>query len=54
MPAKQTGKKHGKGTVKTGDGFASVAYDSRRKQLVPEFTNRKDVASLESLASSYF
>ena len=43
MPDKQTGKKHGKGTMKAGDGFASVAYDSHRKQLVPRFTNRKDV-----------
>jgi hypothetical protein len=25
VPAKQTGKKHGKGTVKAGNGFASVA-----------------------------
>jgi hypothetical protein len=52
--AKQTGKKHGKGTVKASNGFASVAYDSRRKQLVPGFTNRKDVASVEIVASSYF
>jgi hypothetical protein len=43
VPDKQTGKKHGKGTMKAGDGFASVAYDSHRKQLVPRFTNRKDV-----------
>ena len=43
MPDKQTGKKHGKRTMKAGDGFASVAYDSHRKQLVPKFTNRKDV-----------
>jgi hypothetical protein len=33
VPDKQTGKKHGKGTLKAGDGFASVAYDSHRKQL---------------------
>jgi hypothetical protein len=26
--AKQTGKKHGKGTVNLGNGFASVAYES--------------------------
>ena len=44
MPDKQTGKKHGKGTMKASDGFANVAYDSHRKQLVPRFTNRKDVA----------
>ena len=25
------------------NGFASVAYDSGRKQLVPQFTNCKDV-----------
>ena len=36
-------KRHGKGTMKAGDGFASVAYDSHRKQLVPRLTNRKDV-----------
>ena len=29
--------------MKAGDGFASVAYDSQRKKLVPRFTNRKDV-----------
>jgi hypothetical protein len=54
VPAKQTGKKHGKGTVKRKNGFVSVAYDSRRKQLVPEFTNRKDVASPEGLTRGYF
>jgi hypothetical protein len=55
VPDKQTGKKHGKGTMKAGDGFASVAYDSHRKQLVPGFTNRKDVASPEGLAArGYF
>jgi hypothetical protein len=27
---KQRGKKHGKGTVKTGNGFASVAYEGYR------------------------
>jgi hypothetical protein len=32
VPAKQRGKKQGKGTVNPGDGFASVACDSRRKQ----------------------
>ena len=42
MPAKQTGKKDGKRIVKSSDGFVSVAYDSRRKQLVPGFANRKD------------
>jgi hypothetical protein len=31
VPAKQTGKKHGKGTVKSSNGFVSVAYDSHRK-----------------------
>jgi hypothetical protein len=50
LAAKQTGKKHGKGTVKPKDGFVNVAYDSGRKQLVSGFTNRKDVASLESAA----
>jgi hypothetical protein len=30
MPTKQTGKKQGKGTVNSGDGFVSVAYDSGR------------------------
>ena len=29
--------------MKSSNGFASVAYDSGRKQLVPQFTNRKDV-----------
>jgi hypothetical protein len=29
-PHKQRGKKHGKGTVKTGNGFASVAYEGYR------------------------
>jgi hypothetical protein len=42
--AKQTGKKHGKGTVKASNGFVSVADDSGREQLVPLFTNRKDLA----------
>jgi hypothetical protein len=37
VPAKHTGKKHGKGIVKPSDGFVSVAYDR-----VPGFTNRKD------------
>ena len=37
------GKMHGKGTVKPSYGFVSVAYESGRKQLVPGFTNRKDV-----------
>ena len=45
MPAKQTGNKHGKGMVNLGDGFASVVYDGHRKQLVPGFTNRNDVAA---------
>jgi len=54
VPAKRTGKKDGKGTVNPGDGFASVASDGRRKQLVPEFISRQNVASLENLASSYF
>ena len=42
MAAKQMGKKDGKKIVKPSDGFGSVAYDIRRKQLVPGFTNRKD------------
>jgi len=42
--AKQTGKKHGKGTVKSSNGFVNVACDSGRKQLVSLFTNRKDVS----------
>ena len=29
-PHKRRGKKHGKGTVKTGNGFASVAYEGYR------------------------
>jgi hypothetical protein len=33
--------------VNLGDGFASVVYDSHRKQLVPGFTIRKDVAAPE-------
>ena len=39
-------KKHGKRNVSHADGFGSVAYDIRRKQLVPGFTNRKDLAAL--------
>jgi hypothetical protein len=54
VPAKQTGKKHGKGMVNLGDGFASVVYDSHPKQLVPGFTNRKDEASPEGLSRGYF
>jgi hypothetical protein len=42
VPPEQKGKKHGKRIVNQGDGFASVAYDGGRKQLVPGFTNRKD------------
>ena len=34
--------------MKASNGFASVAYDSRRKQLVPEVTNRKDVEPLKA------
>ena len=30
MPTNQTGKKQGKGTVKSGDGFVSVAWESGR------------------------
>jgi hypothetical protein len=43
---KQTGKKHGKRNVSHADGFVSVAYYGGRKQLVPGFTNRKDLAAL--------
>jgi hypothetical protein len=50
VSAEQAEKKHGERIVNQGDGFASVAFDSGRKQLVPGFTNRKDVASLESVA----
>ena len=46
--AKQTGKQHGKGTVNLGNGFASVAYESHRKQLVPGFTNPKDWLPLKA------
>jgi hypothetical protein len=42
VPAKQRGKKQGKGTVKSGDGFVSVAYESDRKPLLSRVTNRKD------------
>ena len=43
MPTKQTAKKQGKGTVNPGNGFVSVDYEGDRKQVVWEFTNRKDV-----------
>jgi hypothetical protein len=42
--AKQTGKKHGKGTVKASNGFVSVAYESGRAQPGSLFTDRKDLA----------
>jgi hypothetical protein len=41
VPAKQTGKKQGKGTVKSSNGFASVAYDGGQKFAVPILTPRK-------------
>jgi hypothetical protein len=34
VPPKQRGKKHGKGTVNLGDGFAKVAYESGRDSLI--------------------
>jgi hypothetical protein len=44
VPAKQRGKKHGKGTVKRRDGFVNVAYESGRKQLVSPFTPKAGCA----------
>ena len=43
MPTKQTGKKQSKGTVKSDNGFLSVAYKIGRKEVVWEFINRKDL-----------
>ena len=51
VPAKQKGKKQGKGTVNPDDGFASVVRPPSQT-LVPEFTNRKDVTSLKTVALS--
>jgi hypothetical protein len=34
VPAKQSGKKHGKGTVNLGDGFAKVAWNSGGDSVV--------------------
>ena len=45
VPTKQTGKKQGKETVKSNNGFVSVAYGGVRAQLVPLFTDRKDILS---------
>ena len=41
MPTKQTGKKQGKGTVKSGNGFVSVAHAGGQKFAVPILTPRK-------------
>jgi hypothetical protein len=42
-PTKQRGKKQGKGTVKSSNGFASVSYGNACTPLISGFTNRKDV-----------
>ena len=42
-PTKQTGKKQGKGTVKSSNGFPSVSYGNACTSLISGFTNRKDV-----------
>ena len=46
MPAKQTKKKHGKGTVKASNGFASVAYEGYRNMVAdsPIVNTRGDAA----------
>jgi hypothetical protein len=50
VPPKQRGKKHGKRNVNQADGFVSVACDGGRKQLIPGFTDRKDLAALPKRA----
>jgi hypothetical protein len=54
VATKQRGKKHGKGFVKLGDGFVSVAYGIGGRRLVPDSrtvkTWNRAIAIEESLA----
>ena len=50
MPTKQKGKKQGKGTVKSGDGFVSIDYEHSRTKLASGFTTRKDLARVSKNA----
>jgi hypothetical protein len=43
VPIKQKGKKQGKGTVKSGDGFVNIDYEHSRAKLASGFTTRKDL-----------
>ena len=50
MPTKQKGKKQGKGTVKSGDGFVSIDYEHSRAKLASGFTTRKDLGRVNKNA----
>jgi len=50
VPTKQKGKKQGKGTVKSGDGFVSIDYEHSRTKLASGFTTRKDLGRVNKNA----
>jgi hypothetical protein len=45
VPTKQKGKKQGKGTVKSGDGFVSIDYEHSRAKL----DTRKDLGRVKKM-----